>query len=237
MGSTSRGSCIWLPRASAPSSTANLGTSLIKSVFEKYERLCGRNFWPQPRRRGSRWSQRIDGRDGLGEESPFVMSKDLELPVKEGELAPLFSAKAGGGVTVRLEDLRGQNVVLYFYPRDNTPGCTIEACRFRDQFEDFKKRGVVVLGVSADSAASHDKFTQRFCLPFALLADEDKSVARAYGAWGEKSFLGRKYMGIRRITFLIGPDGRIRKIWRKVKIPQHAGEVLAAASEAMGMKV
>jgi peroxiredoxin Q/BCP len=165
------------------------------------------------------------------------MSKELELSVKEGDVAPLFSAKAGGGVTVRLEDLRGQNVVLYFYPRDSTPGCTVEACRFRDQYEDFKKRGIVVLGVSADSIASHDKFTQRFGLPFVLLADEDKSVARAYGAWGEKSFLGRKYMGMRRITLLIGPDGRIRKIWRKVKVPRHAAEVLAAAVEATGMKV
>jgi peroxiredoxin Q/BCP len=162
------------------------------------------------------------------------MPKELELPVKEGDVAPLFSAKAGGSVTVALADLRGKNVVLYFYPRDNTPGCTIEACQFRDQFEDFKKRGIVVLGVSADSVASHDKFTQRFRLPFVLLADEDKTVARAYGAWGEKSFLGRTYMGMRRITFLIGPDGRIRKIWRKVKAPQHAAEVLAAVAESSG---
>jgi peroxiredoxin Q/BCP len=157
------------------------------------------------------------------------MPKELQLPVKEGDVAPLFSAQASGGATVALAGLRGKNVVLYFYPRDNTPGCTIEACQFRDQFEDFKKRGIVVLGVSADSAASHDKFAQRFRLPFVLLADEDKAVARAYGAWGEKNFLGRKYMGMRRITFLIGPDGRIRKIWRKVKPPQHAAEVLAAA--------
>jgi peroxiredoxin Q/BCP len=162
------------------------------------------------------------------------MSKELELPVKEGEVAPLFSAKAGSNATVTLADLRGQNVVLYFYPRDNTPGCTIEACRFRDQFVEFKKHGIVVLGVSADSIASHDKFTQRFRLPFLLLADEEKAVARAYGAWGEKIFLGRRYMGMRRITFLIGPDGRIRKIWRKVKAAQHAAEVLAAAVEATG---
>jgi peroxiredoxin Q/BCP len=157
------------------------------------------------------------------------MPNELQLPVKEGDMAPLFSAKAGDGATIALGDLRGKNVVLYFYPRDNTPGCTIEACRFRDQFADFEKSGIVVLGVSADSAASHVRFTTRYRLPFVLLADEDKAIAIAYGAWGEKSFLGRKYMGMRRITFLIGPDGRIRKIWRKVKPPKHAAEVLAAA--------
>jgi thioredoxin-dependent peroxiredoxin len=158
-----------------------------------------------------------------------TMPEELQLPVKERDVAPLFTAQIGGGLTVALADLRGKNVVLYFYPRDNTPGCTIEACQFRDQFEDFKKHGIVVLGVSADSAASHEKFAQRFRLPFVLLADEDKAIARAYGAWGEKSFLGRKFMGMRRITFLIGPDGRIRKIWRKVKPSPHAAEVLAAA--------
>src|SRR5580692_8698486 len=108
------------------------------------------------------------------------MAKEIELPVKEGDVAPLFSAKAGDGTTVVLADLRGKNVVLFFYPRDNTPGCTIEACQFRDQFADFKKHGIVVLGVSADSVASHDKFAQRFRLPFVLLADEDKAIGRAY---------------------------------------------------------
>jgi peroxiredoxin Q/BCP len=157
------------------------------------------------------------------------MPNELQLPVKEGDVAPLFSAKAGDGATIALADLRGKDVVLYFYPRDNTPGCTIEACRFRDQFAEFNKRGIVVLGVSADSAASHNKFAHRFRLPFVLLVDEEKAIALAYGAWGEKSFLGRKYMGMRRITFLIGPNGRIRKIWRKVKPPKHAAEVLAAA--------
>jgi len=157
------------------------------------------------------------------------MARELELPVKEGDMAPLFSAKAGGGATVALAALRGKNVVLYFYPRDNTPGCTIEACHFRDQHEDFAKHGIVVLGVSADSAASHEKFSQRFRLPFVLLADEDKAIALAYGAWGEKSFLGRKCMGMRRITFLIGPDGRVRHIWRKVQPRPHAAEVFAAA--------
>jgi thioredoxin-dependent peroxiredoxin len=157
------------------------------------------------------------------------MAKEIELPVTEGDLAPAFSAKAGDGATVALADLKGKNVVLYFYPRDNTPGCTIEACQFRNQFDDFKKRNIVVLGVSADSAGSHEKFAKRFRLPFILLADEDKAIARAYGAWGEKSFMGRKFMGMRRITFLIGPDGRIRKIWRTVKPLKHAAEVLAVA--------
>jgi thioredoxin-dependent peroxiredoxin len=156
------------------------------------------------------------------------MPIELQLPVKEGDVAPLFSAPSGGGPTISLADLRGKNVVLYFYPRDDTPGCTVEACKFRDNFADFKKNDIVVLGVSADSAGSHEKFAKKFNLPFVLLADEDKAIARAYGAWGQKSFLGRKFMGIHRITFLIGPDGRIRKIWRKVKPPRHASEVLAA---------
>jgi peroxiredoxin Q/BCP len=162
------------------------------------------------------------------------MPKELLLPVEEGGLAPLFSAPAAGGATVALADFRGKNVLLYFYPRDNTPGCTLEACAFRDQFAQFNKRAIVVLGVSADSAASHEKFTARFRLPFPLLADEDKAIARAYGAWGEKSFLGRKFMGMRRISFLIGPDGRIRKIWRKVRPSQHPAEVLAAEAALGG---
>jgi len=157
------------------------------------------------------------------------MPTEIQLPVKEGDVAPDFTAKTGGGKTVSLADFRSKNVVLYFYPRDDTPGCTVEACKFRDEFADFKKNGIVVLGVSADSVASHEKFSEKFKLPFVLLADEDKAIARAYGAWGEKSFMGRKFMGMRRITFLIGPNGRIRKIWLKVKPPKHAAEVLAAA--------
>jgi peroxiredoxin Q/BCP len=179
-------------------------------------------------------SGKIDAAAGRGKYACGIMSKELELPVKEGDVAPLFSAQAGGGQTVALADLSGKNVVLYFYPRDNTPGCTIEACQFRDQFADFTQHGIVVLGVSADSAVSHEKFAKRFRLPFVLLADEDKAIACAYGAWGEKSFLGRTFMGMRRITFLIGPDGRIRKIWRKVKPPRHAAEVLAAAMDGSG---
>jgi len=156
------------------------------------------------------------------------MSKELELKLKEGDLAPDFTAATNGGGKLSLADLRGQNVILYFYPRDNTPGCTTEACGFRDQFAAFKQKGAVVLGVSTDPVKSHDKFVEKFTLPFTLLADEDKSIVQAYGVWGEKSFLGKKFMGTNRVTFLIGPDGRIKKIWRAVKAAQHPAEVLAA---------
>jgi peroxiredoxin Q/BCP len=154
------------------------------------------------------------------------MAKDLKL--KEGDVAPAFSAATGGGGRVSLADFKGKNVVLYFYPRDDTPGCTKEACAFRDHFAGFQKRGAVVLGVSTDSAKSHDKFAGKFKLPFTLLADEDKRIVEAYGVWGEKSFMGRKYQGTFRVTFLIGPDGRIKKIWPEVKPGEHAAEVLAA---------
>jgi peroxiredoxin Q/BCP len=126
-----------------------------------------------------------------------------------------------------LSELKGRNVILYFYPRDDTPGCTKEACAFRDHFAGFRKKGAVVLGVSKDPVKSHDKFVDKYRLPFTLLADEDKQIAQAYGAWGEKSFLGKKYMGMHRITFLIGPDGRIKKIWPKVRPAEHAEEILA----------
>jgi peroxiredoxin Q/BCP len=129
---------------------------------------------------------------------------------------------------VALSDLKGKNVILYFYPRDNTPGCTREACAFRDGFAEFKKKGAVVLGVSTDSAQSHDRFVEKFHLPFPLLADEDKKIVQAYGVWGGKTFLGRKFMGTHRVTFLIGPDGRIKRIWPKVKPQDHAQEVLEA---------
>lgn len=156
------------------------------------------------------------------------MAAKLHLKLKEGDSAPDFRAATNGGGTVSLADLRGKNVILYFYPRDDTPGCTKEACAFRDEFADFKSKGAVVIGVSADSAKSHDKFVSKYRLPFTLLSDQDKAVSQAYGAWGQKSFLGTKYMGMHRITFLIGPDGRIRKIWPKVKPADHAAEVLAA---------
>jgi peroxiredoxin Q/BCP len=156
------------------------------------------------------------------------MAKDIELKLKEGDPAPLFSASTSGGGRIALADLAGKNVILYFYPRDDTPGCTKEACAFRDYFVDFKERGAVVLGVSPDAVKSHDKFVAKFKLPFILLADEDKQIVQAYGVWGEKSFMGRKYQGVFRVTFLIGPDGRIKKIWPKVKPEEHAEEVLAA---------
>jgi len=154
------------------------------------------------------------------------MNKDLELTLKEGDVAPDFTAATNGGGMVSLADYRGKNVILYFYPKDDTPGCTKEACSFRDQFADFKKKGAVVLGVSPDPVKAHDKFVNKFKLPFTLLADEDKKIVQSYGVWGEKMFMGRKYMGTHRVTFLIGPDGRIKKIWPKVKPEEHAAEVL-----------
>ena len=156
------------------------------------------------------------------------MAKDIELKLKEGDLAPKFTAATSGGGKISLADFKGQNVILYFYPKDDTPGCTKEACAFRDHFTDFKKKGAVVLGVSPDPVKSHDKFVTKFKLPFTLLSDEDKRIVEAYGVWGEKVFMGRKYLGVYRVTFLIGPDGRIRKIWPSVKPEEHADEVLAA---------
>ena len=156
------------------------------------------------------------------------MGKPIELKLKEGDLAPGFTASTNGGGKVSLSDFRGKHVILYFYPRDNTPGCTKEACAFRDDYGAFARKGAVVLGVSTDSAASHDKFAGKYRLPFSLVSDEDKKIAQAYGAWGEKTFLGRKYQGIHRVTFLIGPDGKIKKVWPAVKPNKHAREVLAA---------
>jgi peroxiredoxin Q/BCP len=155
------------------------------------------------------------------------MAKEIELKLKEGDVAPKFSVATSGGGKISLADYQGQNVILYFYPKDDTPGCTKEACAFRDHFAEFKKKGAVVLGVSPDSVKSHDKFVDKFKLPFTLLSDEDKKIVEAYGVWGEKTFMGRKYQGVYRVTFLIGPDGRIKKIWPAVKPDEHAEEVLA----------
>ena len=156
------------------------------------------------------------------------MATTPELKLKEGDAAPVFSAPTSGGGHASLADFKGKNVILYFYPRDDTPGCTKEACAFRDHYADFRKKGAVVLGVSIDPVKSHDKFIKKFELPFTLLADEDKKIVEAYGVWGQKSFMGRKYMGTHRVTFLIGPDGKIKKIWPTVKPEEHAEEVLAA---------
>jgi thioredoxin-dependent peroxiredoxin len=154
------------------------------------------------------------------------MAKELQLKLKEGDAAPDFTTAANGGGQVSLSQFKGKNVLLYFYPRDDTPGCTAEACAFRDHFAQFKRQGVVVLGVSTDPVKSHDKFVEKFSLPFTLLADEEKKIVQAYGVWGEKTFMGRTFMGTNRVTFLIGPDGRIRKIWPSVKPQDHAQEVL-----------
>lgn len=156
------------------------------------------------------------------------MAKEIELKLKEGDKAPEFTALTSGGGKISLADYLGRNVVLYFYPKDDTPGCTKEACAFRDGFAEFKKKDAIVLGVSPDSVKSHDKFVEKFKLPFTLVADEDKSIVQNYGVWGEKSFMGRKYLGVFRVTFLIGPDGNIKKIWPAVKPDEHADEVLAA---------
>jgi peroxiredoxin Q/BCP len=155
------------------------------------------------------------------------MAKEIQLKLKEGDVAPEFFVATNGGGKISLADFRDRNVILYFYPKDDTPGCTKEACAFRDHFAEFKQRGAVVLGVSTDPVKSHDKFVEKFKLPFTLLADEDKQIVEAYGVWGEKSFMGRKYLGTHRVTFLIGPDGRIKKIWPQVKPEEHAAKVLA----------
>jgi peroxiredoxin Q/BCP len=156
------------------------------------------------------------------------MGKTIELKLKEGDVAPDFAALTDEGKQVSLSDYKGKNVVLYFYPRDDTPGCTKEACAFRDEFAEFKRKGAVILGASTDPVKAHVKFVSKYKLPFTLLADEDKKIVQAYGVWGEKTFLGRKYQGTHRVTFLIGPDGRIKRIWPTVKPVEHAKEVLEA---------
>jgi len=156
------------------------------------------------------------------------MPNKINLKLKEGDLAPDFTAHTNQGGKVSLSDFRGKNVILYFYPKDNTPGCTKEACAFRDEFSAFRAKGAVVLGVSIDSPKSHDKFVEKFKLPFTLVSDPDKAIVNAYGVWGPKTFMGMKFTGTHRVTFLIGPDGRINRIWPKVKPAVHAQEVLAA---------
>jgi len=153
------------------------------------------------------------------------------MPIESGIQAPEFSLADETGATRKLSDFRGQTIVLYFYPKDDTPGCTTEACNFRDDYSTYQQAGVTILGVSPDSPKSHAKFKQKFQLPFSLLADEDHALCEAYGVWGEKKFMGREYMGVLRTTFVIGPDGRIKKVFENVKPADHSVEVLAAIRE------
>ncbi len=151
--------------------------------------------------------------------------------LKAGDKAPDFIAKDQDGNEVKLSDLRGTRVVLYFYPKDDTPGCTKEACSFRDADAVYRSKGIRVLGVSTDNEKSHQKFISKFQLPFDLLADTDKQIVEAYGVWGEKSMYGKKYMGTFRKTFLIDIDGKIVKVFDKVNVAEHADEVLEAFGE------
>ncbi len=151
--------------------------------------------------------------------------------LKEGDEAPNFTTKNQNGEDVNLADLRGKRVVLYFYPKDDTPGCTKEACSLRDSFDVFEEKGIKIFGVSNDDEKSHLKFISKYSLPFDLLADTDKKLVNDYEVYGEKNMYGKKYMGINRTTFLIDADGKIAKIFKKVKVDEHAGEVLAAFGE------
>jgi len=150
----------------------------------------------------------------------------LEIGIK----APDFTLPTDGSGSVTLSALKGKKVVLYFYPKDDTSGCTAEACAFRDSFPRFKKMDATVIGISRDSIASHDKFKKKYELPFLLAADTEGKVTEKYGVWVQKSMYGRKYMGIERATFLIDEKGTIEQIWHKVKVPGHADEVLKAVS-------
>jgi len=153
------------------------------------------------------------------------------MSLEVGDKAPNFNLPTDGGGNISLKDLKGETVILYFYPKDDTPGCTKEACGFRDALPDFSKAKAKVIGVSKDPVKKHDKFKDKYDLTFPLASDEDGAVCEAYGAWVEKSMYGRKYMGIDRSTFLIDGKGVIRGIWRKVKVPGHVDEVLKAAQD------
>jgi thioredoxin-dependent peroxiredoxin len=147
--------------------------------------------------------------------------KGYDMTLKVGDKAPEFNTHS----THNLAHFKGKYIILYFYPKDDTPGCTKEACAFRDMHEGFSDKNAVIIGVSKDSQASHEKFTQKYGLPFILLSDTDGSICEAYGVWIQKSFMGKKYMGIDRSTFLIDPQGKIEKIWRGVKVAGHVEEI------------
>ena len=151
--------------------------------------------------------------------------------VEEGKPAPDFELKSDSGESVKLSDLRGKQVVLYFYPKDDTPGCTKQACGIRDAYGEFERAGAVVLGVSPDNEGSHVKFKSKYDLPFTLLADTDHAVADEYGVWGEKSYMGKTYTGDKRSTFVIDADGNIKKVMHDVKPATHADDVLAALAD------
>jgi peroxiredoxin Q/BCP len=156
----------------------------------------------------------------------------MPTAVREGDLAPDFTLAADTGEAVTLSSLRGQPIVLFFYPKDDTPGCTTQACGIRDAYGEFERAGAVVLGVSPDDVGSHVKFRDKYGLPFTLLADTEHEVAELYGVWGEKRYMGRAYKGVNRTTFLIGPDGAVAKIFYDVKPAAHADDVLEALASA-----
>ncbi len=148
--------------------------------------------------------------------------------LKEGDVAPDFATRDAAGQPVSLSDFRGQRVVLYFYPKDDTPGCTKQACSFRDAFSEFEEQGIKVLGVSLDDETSHQAFAAKYNLPFTLLSDTDRSVSEAYGVYGEQTWGDKKFMGVARKTFLIDEEGKIKKVFDRVNVEQHADEVLRA---------
>jgi peroxiredoxin Q/BCP len=152
--------------------------------------------------------------------------------VREGEPAPDFTLTSDAGVRISLSDFRGKPVVLYFYPKDDTTGCTTQACGIRDTYAEFERAGAVVLGISPDDVAAHVKFREKYGLPFTLLADPEHEVAERYGVWGEKKYMGRTYLGVNRTTFLIAPDGTVAKVLHGVKPATHADDVLAALAPA-----
>jgi len=151
--------------------------------------------------------------------------------LRVGDKAPDFELKDQTGKAHKLSSYKGKGIVMYFYPKDLTPGCTIEACSFRDNYDAYKKKGIVVFGVSADTVDMHQRFAERFELPFPLLADTEKEVCKKYGVWGEKSFMGRKFMGINRITFFIGTDGKVKKVFKEITVKTHAQDILKEAKE------
>jgi len=151
--------------------------------------------------------------------------------LNEGDLAPDFTLTSDSGEAVTLSSLRGSPIILYFYPKDDTPGCTAQACGIRDAYGEFERAGAVVLGVSPDDEGSHVKFREKYDLPFTLLADTDHAVAEEYGAWGEKKYAGKSYVGVLRSTFVIDADGNVKKVMRNVKPATHADDVLAALAD------